>query len=64
MRSGLEIADVFRQGESRFRARYGHTLRREQRQVLRAIIRCRTAQMGGHVQECDHCGQRRVQYNS
>ena len=64
MRGGLEIADVFRHGESRFRAQYGHTLRREQRQVLRAITRCRTAEMGGHVQQCDDCGHRRIQYNS
>ena len=43
MRTPLEIADVFREGEARFLAEYGHTLSREQRQVLRAVIRCRTA---------------------
>jgi hypothetical protein len=37
MRGGLEIADVFRDGESQFRDQYGHILRPEQRQVLRAI---------------------------
>ena len=65
MRAPLEVADVFRDGEARFLAQYGHTLSREQRQVLRAVIRCRTAQLGGHVvQQYDDCGHQRIQYNS
>jgi hypothetical protein len=64
MRNGLEVADVFRDGRSRFVAQYGHTLRPEQRQVLAAISRCRTAELGGHVQRCDECGHQRIQYNS
>jgi hypothetical protein len=32
--------------------------------VLRAIEVCRTAALGGHVEECDHCGHRRPVYNS
>jgi hypothetical protein len=64
MRDGLEIADVFRDGESQFRQQYGNILRPEQRQVLRAITRCRTAEMGGHKQQCDDCGHQRIQYNS
>jgi len=65
MRAPLEVADVFRDGEARFLSEYGHTLSREQRQVLRAVIRCRTAQLGGHVvQQCDDCGHQRIQYNS
>jgi hypothetical protein len=64
MRAGLEVADVFRDGECQFRAQYGHTLRPEQRQVLRAITRCRTAELGGHKQECENCGHQRIQYNS
>ena len=64
MKSPLEDADVFREGEDRFLAEYGHTLSREQRQVLRAVIRCRTAQLGGHLQKCDDCGHQRIQYNS
>jgi hypothetical protein len=64
MRNDLEVADVFRDGQSRFVAEYGHTLRPEQRQVMAAIIRCRTAALGGHVQRCDECGHQRIQYNS
>jgi len=64
MSAALEVADVFRDGESAFIARYGHALRGEQRQALRAVIRCRTAELGGHVQRCDACGHQRIQYNS
>jgi len=65
MRVPLEVADVFRDGEARFLSEYGHTLSREQRQVLRAVICCRTAQLGGHVlQQCNDCGHQRIQYNS
>ena len=64
MRTALEVADVFRDGEACFLAEYGHTLSREQRQVLRAVIRCRTAELGGHLQQCDDCGHQRIQYNS
>ena len=64
MNSAWEVADVFRDGEADFLVRYGHTLRGEQRQALRAVIRCRTAELGGHVQRCSDCGHQRIQYNS
>ena len=32
--------------------------------VMTAIEQCRTAALGGHVEQCDHCGHRRVWYNS
>jgi hypothetical protein len=31
---------------------------------LRVLASCRTAALGGHVDECDHCGHRRPSYNS
>jgi hypothetical protein len=64
MKAVLEVADVFRDGEDRFRARYEKTLSPGQHQVLRAVLRCRTAALGGHVQRCDDCGHRQIQYNS
>lgn len=39
-------------------------LSRQQEAVLRAVVQCRTAALGGHVEECDHCGYRREAYNS
>lgn len=64
MNASLEVAAVFRDGEPRFRAQYGQMLSRGQQQVLRAVLRCRTAALGGHVQRCDDCGHQQIQYNS
>jgi hypothetical protein len=64
MNDKLEVADVFRDGETRFRAQYGQSLSSQQHQVLRAIVRCRTAALGGHVGRCDDCGHQQIQYNS
>jgi hypothetical protein len=35
-----------------------------QQRVLRDVARCRTADLGGHVQRCDDCGQECIAYNS
>jgi len=32
--------------------------------AMRAIETCRTAEQGGHVDECDHCGTKVISYNS
>jgi len=36
----------------------------EQSQVVDRIRACRTARLGGHVYECDTCGERQISYNS
>jgi hypothetical protein len=58
----LEVADIFRQHGYDFRLT--HSLSPEQRRVMRAIERCRTASLGGHVEQCDACGHQRIAYNS
>ncbi len=35
-----------------------------ERRVIGAITACRTAALGGHVEQCDDCGLTRVAYNS
>ena len=61
-RPAYEVADIVRA--------YGATYRRThpvwpvQGMALRAIARCRTAALGGHVEACAACGARRVAYNS
>lgn len=60
----LEVADVIRAFGAGFEAEYGHTLSAAQRQAMRAITRCRTAALGGHIEACDGCGHRQVAYNS
>ena len=37
---------------------------RWEERVLRELAACRTAALGGHADQCDHCGQTRVAYNS
>lgn len=61
-RPALEVADVFRRYGPSYRVR--HVLSRQQRRAMRAIEACRTAALGGHVEECDRCGHRRPVYNS
>ena len=57
-----ELADIFRAyGES---YRQTHPLLRSQLKVMRAIETCRTAALGGHLQQCDSCGYQRPAYNS
>ena len=63
-RPPLEVADVVRQHGAAFLARYGHTLSGEQHRALRAIALCRTAALGGHITQCDHCGHEEQAYNS
>jgi aminoglycoside phosphotransferase family enzyme len=60
----IEVADVFRQHGDAFLERYGDATSHEQRRVLRDVAICRTAALGGHVEECDRCGHRQVAYNS
>jgi len=61
-RHRLEVADVFRQHGEAYLAQYGASP--EQQRVLHNIRNCRTAALGGHVQECDRCGHQKISYNS
>ena len=60
----LEVADVFRQHGEEFLKRWGHTVSPQQRKALRDIAACRTATLGGHIEQCDHCSHRVIAYNS
>jgi hypothetical protein len=60
----LEVADIVRQHGDAFRARYGALLSGAQHRALRAIALCRTAALGGHITQCDHCGHEIQAYNS
>src|SRR5450631_4504332 len=62
--SGLEVADIFRQAGSAYRQQHADALSRGQRCVMSAIERCRTAALGGHVEQCDNCGHQRIAFNS
>lgn len=63
-RPRLEVAEVFRRYGEPFLNRWGHTVSPEQRKALQDLSVCRTAALGGHVEECDNCSHRRMAYNS
>jgi len=63
-RFGLEVADVFRRYGEAFRQRHAASLSNAQRRVMSAIELCRTAALGGHIEQCDHCDHQRISYNS
>lgn len=61
MRAQYEVADVIRQflpqmDKSKMLIHHGKT--------LSALQRCRTAELGGHIDECNDCGHLRISYNS
>jgi len=47
-----------------YREAHAASLSQAQRRVMRAIEQCRTAALGGHVEQCDRCAHRRIAYNS
>src|SRR5271169_3691417 len=63
-REGLEVADVFRRFGPAFREQHSASLSSAQRHAMTAIANCRTAALGGHVEQCGDCGHQRVSYNS
>jgi len=58
----VEVADIFRQFGPAYRE--SHPLPIRMLKTMSAIERCRTAQLGGHVEQCDVCGHVRISYNS
>jgi hypothetical protein len=63
-RPALEVADVFRRYGEAYRQEHAGSLSRDQLRVMTAIERCRTATLGGHVEQCDQCQHQRIAYNS
>jgi hypothetical protein len=64
-RPPLEVADLIRAAGEAFLERNRHWLRWKHVKVLRAIRRCRTAALGGHLDQCTRCGYRAtISYNS
>ena len=51
-RPQLEVADIIRSPGRDFVERNRHWLRWTHLKVLRAIARCRTATLGGHIDRC------------
>jgi hypothetical protein len=64
-RPPLEVADLIRSTGAAFIERNRQWIRWKHVKVLLAIARCRTAALGGHVDQCARCGHRAaISYNS
>jgi predicted Zn-ribbon and HTH transcriptional regulator len=57
-----EIGDIFRTYGQSYRQK--RSLPVSHLKVMRAIEICRTAELGGHLEQCDRCGFERNAYNS
>lgn len=58
-----EVADIFRAHWPAYVAKFGRLIPPEQRAAARALMRCRTAALGGQLYRCD-CGQSHYAYHS
>jgi hypothetical protein len=63
-RPRLEVADIIRAHGQAFLEAMGDRLSSAKQRVLRRLAACRTAALGGHVEQCDRCGHERIAYNS
>jgi Putative transposase/Transposase zinc-binding domain len=64
-RPPLEVADLIRSAGAAFIERNRQWLSWKHIKVLLAIARCRTAALGGHLDQCTRCGHRAtISYNS
>jgi len=62
-RPAVEVADILHAQGDTFLEQHPW-LSVQQRSVLRAGARCRTAALGGHLDRCDACGHQAISYNS
>ena len=63
-RPTFEVADILRAQGDRFLDRYRSSFGFPQLQAFRAILRCRTAALGGHRDACPSCGPQAISYHS
>lgn len=63
-RPEFEVADVFRCYGADYRLQNGASMSNAQYRVMTAIEVCRTAVLGGHLEQCDECGHQRNAFNS
>src|SRR5215472_12988397 len=63
-RPAVEVADILRAQGSRLLDRYESSFDYQQLKAFRAIQKCRTAALGGHLDSCPQCGHQAISYNS
>src|SRR5580700_4785248 len=62
-RPRLEVADVLRRYGEAYREQHAASLSTAQRRVMSAIELCRTAALGGHLEQCDQCQHQSIAYD-
>jgi Putative transposase/Transposase zinc-binding domain len=63
-RPPFEVADIIRNAGESYRERSRRWISWQHCKVLDAILRCRTAVLGGHRDRCRDCGHVAISYNS
>ena len=61
-KKAIELSDIFRACGDDFMKT--HQLCPDQLKAIGDITKCRTSALGGHTDQCDHCGHTRQSYNS
>ena len=57
-----ELQDILKQYGKQYKEK--HNLPIYVNKTLNAIEKCRTAELGAHEDICDHCGHKKISYNS
>ena len=60
----IEVADVFRRFAQPYLAAHGAAMLPSHRRAITDILACRTEVLGGHLWQCNHCGQELFSYHS
>jgi hypothetical protein len=64
-RPALELADILRRQGNRYLERYHSSISYQQLKAYRAVLACRTASLGGHLDVCSACGfENGISFNS
>jgi hypothetical protein len=58
----FEVADILREYIGQYQDAF--PLFPEHYKIVHNLLSCRTAELGGHIEKCDHCGTERISYNS
>ena len=58
----FEVADILREYIGQYQDAFPFFP--EHYKVVHNLLSCRTAELGGHIEKCDHCGTERISYNS
>jgi len=58
----IELQSIFREHGDAYRATRNITA--VQSKAMNAILTCRTAELGAHIDRCDECGFEKISYNS